>query len=156
MEVSQGYPEVSVQEMLVDAAAMRLVLEPETFDVIVTTNLFGDILSDEAAAVTGGIGLAPSGNVGNDKAIFEPVHGSAPDIAGKGIANPTATILASAMMLDHLKESGAANRLRKAVGSALADGACTPDLGGELTTNEAAHAIIDRYHRAENGCEGGC
>ena len=145
MEIGHGYPGVTIDEMLVDAMAMRLILEPERFDVIVTTNLFGDILSDEAAALAGGIGLAPSGNIGDRAAIFEPVHGSAPDIAGQGIANPTASILAAAMLLDHLKESLIATRIRRAVGCALADGACTQDLGGTLSTGEAAQAIIARY-----------
>jgi len=149
MEVAHSYPEVAVDEVLVDAMAMRLILEPERFDVIVTTNLFGDILSDEAAALSGGIGLAPSGNIGDKLAIFEPVHGSAPDIAGQGIANPTAAILAAAMLLDHLGERIAAGRIRKAVESALADGACTRDLGGRLSTAESTGAIIARYKQFE-------
>lgn len=150
MEIGHGYPGVTIDEMLVDAMAMRLILEPERFDVIVTTNLFGDILSDEAAALAGGIGLAPSGNIGEHTAIFEPVHGSAPDIAGQGVANPTAAILAAAMMLDHLEETIVAMRIRRAVGSALADGACTRDLRGVLSTSEATQAIIAHYQQLDN------
>ena len=150
MEIGHGYRGVTIDEMLVDAMAMRLILEPERFDVIVTTNLFGDILSDEAAALAGGIGLAPSGNIGDQAAVFEPVHGSAPDIAGQGIANPTASILAAAMLLDHLKESLIATRIRRAVGRALADRACTQDLGGTLSTGEATQAIIARYQQLDN------
>lgn len=150
MEIGHGYPGVTIDEMLVDAMAMRLILEPERFDVIVTTNLFGDILSDEAAALAGGIGLAPSGNIGDLVSVFEPVHGSAPDIAGQGIANPTASILAAAMLLDHLKENLIATRIRRAVGSALADGACTKDLGGTLSTGEATQAIIACYQQLDN------
>ena len=151
MEVSQSHPEVAVDEVLVDNMAMQLILDPERFDVILTTNLFGDILSDEAAALAGGIGLAPSGNVGERSAIFEPVHGSAPDIAGSGIANPVGAILAAAMLLDYLDEGGAAKGVREAVGSALADGACTKDLGGNLSTNEVTRAVIDRYQDLKGG-----
>jgi len=145
MNVSRDHPAVTVDEMLVDSMAMELILHPQRFDVILTTNLFGDILSDEAAALAGGIGLAPSGNIGTRTAIFEPVHGSAPDIAGTGTANPVAAILACAMMLDYLHEARAAQRVREAVESALAHGACTRDLGGNLSTDEVTHAIIDRY-----------
>ena len=99
-EVAKDFPLVNVQDIIVDNCAMQLVMRPERFDVIVTTNLLGDILSDLAAGLVGGLGLAPSGNIGDTTAVFEPVHGSAPDIAGKGIANPTAAILSAAMMLD--------------------------------------------------------
>jgi len=146
MEVSRTYPEIAVDEILVDNMAMQLILDPARFDVILTSNLFGDILSDEAAALAGGIGLMPSANIGEGMAIFEPVHGSAPDIAGKGIANPVAAILAAAMLLDYLSEGSAAERVREAVGSSLADGACTRDLEGNLSTSEVTRAIIDRYH----------
>src|SRR6202035_3567563 len=101
-EVSKAHPSVSFSEMLVDAAAMNLIRDPLSFDVIVTTNLYGDILSDEAAQLVGGLGMTPSANVGTDFALFEPVHGAAPDIAGRGIANPIAIILTTAMMLDWL------------------------------------------------------
>ncbi|MGC9360599.1 MAG: isocitrate/isopropylmalate dehydrogenase family protein, partial [Anaerolineae bacterium] len=129
-KVAAEYPDVTVEEMLVDAAAMRLITEPERFDVIVTTNLFGDILSDEAAALVGGLGLAPSGNVGDHHAVFEPVHGSAPDIAGQGIANPVAAILAAAMLLEHLGAISAAKGIGAAVTAVLSEGPHTPDLGG--------------------------
>lgn len=143
-EVAAGFPELQVNDLFVDAMAMRLIKDPETFDVIVTTNLFGDILSDEAAMLVGGLGMAPSGNVGESVAVFEPVHGSAPDIAGKGIANPIATILSAAMMLDYLHESVAADGIREAVRSVLQDGPHTPDLGGTASTGEVAEAIARR------------
>ena len=146
--VAADYPQVRVEEMLVDATAMRLITMPEHFDVILTTNLFGDILSDEAAALVGGLGLAPSGNVGDAQAICEPVHGSAPDIAGRGIANPIATFLAVAMLLDYLKEGSVANRLRDAVEHVLASPVRTPDLGGSASTDDVTQAIIDRLTRS--------
>jgi len=134
--------------MLVDAAAMNLIRNPQAFDVIVTTNMFGDILSDEAAQVVGGLGLAASGNIGERFAIFEPVHGCAPDIAGKNIANPTSMILSGAMMLDWLSQkkkdqnlAKAAKMIHHAVESCLRAGECTQDLGGKLTTLEMAKAI---------------
>jgi len=149
-QVAKEFPDVRAEEMLVDTCAMRLITEPERFDVLVTTNLFGDILSDEAAALVGGLGLAPSGNVGDrqapdlgrGQAIFEPVHGSAPDIAGKGIANPMATFLAVAMMLDHLGEGEMAGQVRAAVDKVLREGPRTPDLGGSNGTGEVTEAVI--------------
>ncbi len=141
-QVAGEYPDLTVDEMLVDTAAMRLVMDPERFDVLVTTNLFGDILSDEAAGLVGGLGLAPSANVGDRQAVFEPVHGSAPDIAGKGIANPTAAILAASMLLEHLGESDAAERVRNAAVETLRQGPRTPDLGGSLGTEEVTCAIV--------------
>ncbi len=141
--VAKNYKEIKYEEVIVDACAMKLILMPESFDVIVTTNMFGDILSDETAGLVGGLGLAPSGNVGDEKAIFEPVHGSAPDIAGKGIANPVATILSAVMMLEWLGEQDAAERLEKAVLTVLKEGKVkTPDLGGKSTTDDIARAII--------------
>ena len=142
--VAKEFPEVRAEELLVDTAAMRLITHPEHFDVIVTTNLFGDILSDEAAALVGGLGLAPSGNMGDEHAIFEPVHGSAPDIAGRGIANPMATFLAVAMLLDHLGQDDAAGRVRAAVEGVLRQGPRTPDLGGTATTAQIVEAVIQR------------
>jgi homoisocitrate dehydrogenase len=142
LAVASEFPDLHVEEMLVDTAAMRLVTDPERFDVIVTTNLFGDILSDEAAGLVGGLGLAPSGNVGDGQALFEPVHGSAPDIAGRGIANPVGAILAAAMMLDYLGEGLAAERVRRAVEVVLRDGPRTPDLGGTATTDDVTDAIV--------------
>ena len=140
--VAQDYPDVQADEMIVDAMAMHLVKDPERFSVIVTTNLFGDILSDEAAALVGGLGLAAAGNIGERGAIFEPVHGSAPDIAGRGIANPVAAILAAGMMLSYLGEAEAARRVNAAVDAAIARGVLTPDLGGTATTQEVTQAVI--------------
>jgi isocitrate/isopropylmalate dehydrogenase len=138
------YPDIMMHEMLVDTCAMELVRAPEQFEVIVTTNLFGDILSDEACMFVGGLGVAASGNIGADTAIFEPVHGSAPNLVGTGKANPTATFLAAAMMLDHLGETGQATRLRSSVEACIADGQVTPDLGGTLTTSEMTEVVIGK------------
>lgn len=147
-DVSKGYPKVSFSEMLVDAAAMNLIRDPLSFDVIVTTNLYGDILSDEAAQLVGGLGMAPSANIGADFALFEPVHGSAPDIAGKGSANPVAMILTSAMMLDWLAKtkrdercSAGASAIRAAVNRVLETSTRTPDLGGKASTTQVAEAV---------------
>jgi len=143
--VAEDYPEIGYEEMIVDACAMKLILAPENFDVLVTTNMFGDILSDEAAGVVGGLGMAPSANVGDENAIFEPVHGSAPDIAGKGIANPIAMILSASMMLEWLGESDHAQSIERAVIEVLEDASTlTPDLGGKATTKEVAAAIKER------------
>ncbi len=142
LAVAQEFSEIACHEMLVDAMAMRLVKDPENFDVIVTTNLFGDILSDEAAGLIGGLGVAPSANIGAATALFEPVHGSAPDIAGKGIANPIATILSAAMMLDYLGLVLAALRLRNAVHAVIREGVLTRDLGGSANTREVTDAVI--------------
>ena len=133
---------VGSDERIVDACAMQLVLKPWQFDVIVTTNLFGDILSDEIAGLVGGLGMAPGANIGEGAAIFEAVHGSAPDIAGKGIANPLALLLAAAMMLDHVGRFDAARRLRGAIDKTLRDdGVRTADLGGKATTRDLTQAI---------------
>ncbi|KSW11500.1 hypothetical protein CF15_01245 [Pyrodictium occultum] len=134
---------VEVDEMYVDAAAMEMVRNPTRFDVVLTMNQYGDILSDLAAQVAGGIGLAPSANLGDEKALFEPVHGAAWDIAGKGIANPTAMILSAAMMLRHLGYQEAALAVERAVEQALEEGYSTPDLGGSLTTMEYAKAVTE-------------
>lgn len=142
LKVAANYPDIQVDEMLVDTMALRLVRDPESFDVIVTTNLFGDILSDEAAALVGGLGVAPSANLGEHAAVFEPVHGSAPDIAGRGIANPIGAILAAAMMLDHLHEPEAAMSVRRAVNATLADGLRTPDIGGTATTRQVVNFTL--------------
>jgi len=144
-DVAKDYPTVAYEEVIVDACAMKLVLAPQQFQVIVTTNMFGDILSDEAAGLVGGLGMAPSGNVGDELCIFEPVHGSAPDIAGKGVANPVATILSAAMMLEWLGEKEAADRVEAAVLKVLEEGMVrTPDLGGANTTEDVADAVIER------------
>ena len=140
---------LTVDELLVDTAAYHMVRSPERFDVIVTTNLFGDILSDAASAWGGGLGLAASANIGARHAIFEPVHGSAPDIAGRGIANPLAAIGAAALLLDHLGETAHANRLHAAIDATLRAGMLSPDLGGTATTGEVLNAILD-YLQQEN------
>lgn len=146
--VAEEYPDVEVNELLIDVAAMRLVMSPEAFDVIVAPNLFGDILSDEAAGLVGGLGMAPSANIGDDYGLFEPVHGSAPDIAGRGIANPIAAILSARMMLDHIGESVWAQRIEDAVVATLREGkSLTPDLGGTSTTVGLAEAVIDALER---------
>ncbi len=143
LRVAASYPEIRVKEMLVDAMAMRLVRDPQAFDVIVTTNLFGDILSDEASALVGGLGVAPSANLGEHVAVFEPVHGSAPDIAGQGLANPTGAILSAAMLLEHIGQPEVAARVRAAVTAALAAGVLTPDLGGNASTNQLTSRILN-------------
>ena len=136
---------IASEDKIVDNTAMQLVIKPEQFDVIVTTNLFGDILSDEAAGLVGGLGLAPGANIGTGAAIFEAVHGSAPDIAGQGIANPTALLLATAMMLDHVGELDAAGRLRRAIETVIVkDNVRTKDLGGSAATADFARAVARR------------
>jgi isocitrate dehydrogenase (NAD+) len=136
---------VECDEKIIDNAAMQLVMRPESFDVIVTTNMFGDILSDLLAGLIGGLGLAPAANIGATAAIFEAVHGTAPDIAGQGKANPTALILSAAMMLDHLGEQDAARRVREAVTATIRDDQVrTPDLGGKATTMEYAKHVAER------------
>jgi homoisocitrate dehydrogenase len=141
-EVAESYPDIRLEEMLVDTCAMELVRAPEQFEVIVTTNLFGDILSDEASMLVGGLGVAFSGNLGENTAVFEPVHGSAPNIAGQQIANPTAAFLSAALMLDYLGETARAARLRHAVESCLECNAVTPDLGGSFTTEQMTGEVI--------------
>src|SRR6185436_13791853 len=141
LEVAKDYPDISMHEMLVDTCAMELVRAPEQFEVIVTTNLFGDILSDEACMVVGGLGVATSGNIGVNAAVFEPVHGSAPNLAGTGKANPLATFLAAAMMLNYLNEAESAERLRNAVNECIANNESTPDLGGGLSTGQVTEKV---------------
>jgi homoisocitrate dehydrogenase len=143
LAVAQEFPEIEVEEMLVDTCAMELVRAPEQFEVIVTTNLFGDILSDEASMLVGGLGLACSGNIGVHTAVFEPVHGSAPKLAGLDQANPLAAILSAAMMLDYLGENDLARRVEAAVTRCIAAGQVTPDLGGSLGTQVAAGRVVD-------------
>ena len=134
---------LEVDEMLVDTAAMRLAVTPERFDMILTTNLFGDILSDIAAGVTGGLGVAASANVGDPgPAVFEPVHGSAPDIVGQGIANPVATLRAAALLLTHIGESAASVALERAIDRTVAGPVRTPDLGGEATTSQVVDEVL--------------
>jgi isocitrate dehydrogenase (NAD+) len=146
LEVSKDYEgRIAVDDRIVDACAMQLVLNPWQFDVIVTTNLFGDILSDLIAGLVGGLGAAPGANIGEKAAIFEAVHGSAPDIAGKGLANPTALMLAAGLMLDHVGHVDMARRLRSAVDATLnEDNVRTKDLGGTASTQEYAQAVTRR------------
>lgn len=144
-EVAAQYPDIEFQEMIVDNCCMQLVMRPEQFDVIVTTNLFGDIISDLCAGLVGGLGLAPGANIGKDAAIFEAVHGTAPDIAGQGKANPCALLLAAAQMLDHVGQPENAERLRKAIVATMeAKDSLTGDLGGSGTTMSFAKAIASR------------
>jgi len=144
-EIAKDYPQIAFNEMIVDNTCMQLVMKPEQFDVIVTTNLFGDIISDLCAGLVGGLGLAPGANIGTDAAIFEAVHGSAPDIAGKGIANPCALLLGACQMLDHLGQVDNAQRLRAAIRATLAaKDRTTPDLGGSGSTENFADALIER------------
>jgi len=136
---------IEVEERIVDACAMELVMRPERYDVIVTTNLFGDILSDLTSGLVGGLGLTPGANIGNEAAIFEAVHGTAPDIAGKGIANPTAVMLAAVQMLDHLGQGERARQIKTAVEGVLRDKkTVTGDLGGSATTEQYTDAVIAR------------
>jgi 3-isopropylmalate dehydrogenase len=134
----------SHDEALMDALATHLALDPGDYGVVICPNLAGDVLSDLAAGLVGGLGLLPSANVGSDGGLFEPVHGTAPDIAGRGIANPAAAMLSSALMLDHLDYGDEAGRVRAAVEGVLADGPHTPDLGGDAGTDDVTAAVIDR------------
>jgi isopropylmalate/isohomocitrate dehydrogenase-like protein len=144
-EAALNYPDVALDDVHIDAATMHLIKKPETFDVIVTTNLFGDILSDEAAQVTGSLGLAAGANIGETYGMFEPVHGSAPKYTGMNRVNPTATINAAAMMLNYLGEAEAAAKIEKAVMAVLSEGTVrTADLGGSSTTSEMSNAIASK------------
>jgi isocitrate dehydrogenase (NAD+) len=145
-EVAREYEgRVAANDMIVDNTAMQLVMRPEQFDVMVTTNMFGDILSDEVSGLVGGLGLAPGANIGTRAAIFEAVHGSAPDIAGQGIANPSAQMLAAAMMLDHVGELDRAQRIRDAIADTIVrDHIRTRDLGGTASTEEFGRAVVRR------------
>ena len=146
MEVGEQYTDrLQIDQRIVDACAMQLVLDPWQFDVIVTTNLFGDILSDEIAGLVGGLGMAPGANIGEKVAIFEAVHGSAPDIAGKGIANPLALMLAACLMLEHVNRDELARVLRGSIERVIReDGVRTRDLGGTATTQEFTDALLRR------------
>jgi isocitrate dehydrogenase (NAD+) len=144
-EVAAGYADIAFDECIVDAAAMKLVLNPRAFDVLVMENLFGDILSDLTSGLVGGLGLTPSANIGERAAIFEAVHGTAPDIAGQGKANPTAVILSAVLLLRHLGEAEAADRVEQAVQAEIASGrSLTGDLGGKASTGEYAAAVAAR------------
>jgi isocitrate dehydrogenase (NAD+) len=143
-EMAKRYPDIQFEDMIVDATAMKLVIAPERFDVIVTMNLFGDILSDLTAGLVGGLGVAPAANIGDSGvAMFEAVHGTAPDIAGQGIANPTGLMLSAAMLLDHVEQRDAAERLRKGIYAALGNAETrTGDLGGKANTAQYTDAVI--------------
>ena len=144
-EIAQEYPQIEFDDMIIDAMCMRLVQTPEKYDVLVMPNLYGDIVSDLCAGLVGGPGLAPSANIGQGRAIFEAVHGSAPQIAGQNIANPTALTLSGAMMLRHLGETAAAEKIEGAVSALIAEGKQLPQyLGGTLTTSSYADALIER------------
>jgi isocitrate dehydrogenase (NAD+) len=147
----ERFPEIEYEEQIIDAAMMRLVRDPTHFDVILCENLYGDLLSDLCAGLVGGLGVAPGSNIGEDSAVFESVHGSAPDIAGKNLANPLALLMSAVMMLNHLGATRndpacieAARRIKAAYDRALSDGATTGDLGGKLGTREFAAAIVER------------
>jgi isocitrate dehydrogenase (NAD+) len=150
-EIAAQYDDIEMVEMIVDNACMQLVMNPEQFDVIVTTNLFGDILSDLCAGLVGGLGMAPGANIGENCAIFEAVHGSAPDIAGKNIANPTSVILAACQMLDYLDRGAKANEIRGALRRVIARGEkTTRDLGGTASTTEFTDAVIAELDNTAN------
>lgn len=146
-QIKNEYPDIIAEDKIVDAVCMQLVLNPRQFDVMVMPNLYGDIVSDLTSGLIGGLGLLPSSNLGSDYAMFEAVHGSAPDIAGKGIANPTALLWSACMMLDYLHQNEVAARIRKAVDEVLAEGeAVTPDLHGTGTTETYKNAIISHLN----------
>jgi isocitrate dehydrogenase (NAD+) len=142
-KVATEYPDIEYKELIIDNACMQIVLDPHQFDMLLLTNLYGDIMSDLAAGLVGGLGVVPSGNIGETVAIFEAVHGTAPDIAGKGIANPTALLMSAIMMLDHLGEMKAARRVEQALHKVYRDGkSLTRDVGGSSTTTEFTNAVI--------------
>ena len=144
-EIKEEYPNIQSDVFIVDNACLQMVMHPEKFDVMVMPNLYGDILSDLASGLIGGLGFLPSANLGNDVAMFEAVHGSAPDIAGQNLANPTALLLSACMMLDYMNESEAANKIRQALYQVLEDGKIrTRDCGGTATTSEFTDAIIEK------------
>ena len=149
-EIAKEYPEIEHNDKIIDNTCMQMVMNPNQFDIIVTPNLYGDLLSDLASGLIGGLGLLPSSNLGADYAMFEAVHGSAPDIAGQHIANPTAFLWSACMMLEHLNEQACAQRIREAVDTVLLQGeTLTPDLGGQATTQEYCQAVIDALETAE-------
>jgi tartrate dehydrogenase/decarboxylase/D-malate dehydrogenase len=150
-EVAEEYPDIRHEKMYVDAAAANFVLDPARFDVVLSTNMIGDILSDLGGALMGSLGLGPSGNICPERtypSMFEPIHGSAPDIAGKGVANPISAIASGALMLEHLGQTDAAQRVRTAVSASLSDGVHTADIGGRASTREMTDAILARLDGA--------
>src|SRR5271168_2802141 len=141
--VAPQYPDTEYKEMIVDNACMQMVLNPQQFDMLLLPNLYGDVMSDLAAGLVGGLGVVPSGNIGEDGAIFEAVHGTAPDIAGKGIANPTALLMSSILMLNYIREASTASRVEQALWNVYREGKhMTRDLGGSATTNQFTDAVI--------------
>jgi len=147
-EVAQEYPEIKYKELIVDNASMQMVMRPEIFDVLLMPNLYGDIVSDLAAGLVGGLGIVPGANLGERHAVFEAVHGSAPDIAGRGVANPTALMQSAVLMLNYLGEKAAARRLQQAVELVYAAGrSLTPDVGGSASTTEFTDAVIGSLER---------
>jgi isocitrate dehydrogenase (NAD+) len=144
--VAAQYPDVAYDEQIVDAACMNLVMKPETFDTLLLPNLYGDIVSDLCAGLVGGLGIVGAANLGEGGAVFEAVHGTAPDIAGKNLANPTALLRSALLMLDHIGETAAARRIESALIAVLAAGGTTRDLGGKASTTEFAHAIVQALH----------
>lgn len=141
--VAEGYPEIAWEDRIIDATAMQLVLDPYQFDVLVMENMFGDILSDLMAGLVGGLGFAPAGNIGDHGAMFEAVHGSAPDIAGRGVANPTGLLLSACMLLDYVDQGETADRIRSAIDAVVRAGACrTRDMGGDASTREYTDALV--------------
>jgi homoisocitrate dehydrogenase len=143
LQVASEFPDVECEEQLVDSMVYRMIRQPERYDVVVAPNLYGDILSDAAAALVGGLGLVPSANVGDDFVLAEPVHGSAPDIAGQGIANPLAAILSAGLLLSSFGQSAAASAIHEAVDRTLQRGVTTPDLGGDATTEEVTTVVLE-------------
>jgi isocitrate dehydrogenase (NAD+) len=142
-ETAKEYPDIEYRELIVDNASMQLVVRPEIFDCLLMPNLYGDIVSDLVAGLVGGLGIVPGANIGEKHAVFEAVHGSAPDIAGQGIANPTALMQSAVMMLDHLGEQKAAARLQEAIHKVYSEGKClTPDLGGTASTEQFTDAVV--------------
>ncbi len=147
-KVAPGYPEIEYKELIVDNACMQMVLNPHQFDILLLTNLYGDIMSDLAAGLVGGLGVVPSGNIGETVAVFEAVHGTAPDIAGKGIANPTALLMSAILMLDHIDEHAAARRIEKALHKLYREKtAMTRDVGGTASTVEFTDALIRAFDK---------
>jgi isocitrate dehydrogenase (NAD+) len=145
-KVAENYPEIEYKELIVDNACMQMVINPHQFDMLLLTNLYGDIMSDLAAGLVGGLGVVPSGNMGASVAIFEAVHGTAPDIAGKGIANPTALLMSAILMLRHVDETGAAARIEDALHRVYREGkSLTRDVGGTASTAEFTAAVISAF-----------
>ena len=146
-KVAEKYPEIESADMIIDNASMQLVMRPEQFDVVLCENLYGDIVSDLCAGLIGGLGLVPGANIGEKGAVFEAVHGSAPDIAGKGIANPTALLQSAILMLRHIEERAAADQVESAMLTVFKEGQVrTRDVGGSASTNEFADAIIAKMN----------